>query len=417
MFDLDRWEEIWHTISRNRKRSIMTAFGVFWGIFMLVVMTGAGLGLKRTIMSNVGEMSTNTCFFFPNPTAVPYKGMQSGRWWEFRNDDVAAIKKQVPGVKYAAGMMWGRQGNFSYKDKKGEYSLMGYMPDYQKIDPQQLRFGRFINDLDIEQQRKVCVIGAQVWKNLFPGGENPVGETIKMNGMYVTVVGVMIPQGGGIQFSDPEQTVAIPFSLMQQMYNRGDRFDGLAVTGKDNVSAKEMEEEIRTLLMNRHIISPEDTKAIGGFNIGEQFEQIANLFFGIMLLTWIVGAGTLLAGVVGVSNIMLVVIRERTQEIGVRRAIGAPPRAIIMQIMSESFVLTFVAGVVGLACGVGVLSAVDSVLQAKAAGSDMPPSSWQITFGAAMLSGFVLVAGSLIAGIIPANRAMRIKPVDAIREE
>ncbi len=417
MFDLDRWEEIWATIARNRKRSIMTAFGVFWGIFMLVAMTGAGLGLERKIRLNAGNMATNTCFFFTNSTGIPYNGFRAGRYWSFENEDIDAIKKEA-GVKYASGIIWGAQYNFSHANHKGTYQVMGYMPDFQKINPQFIRYGRYINELDMIQERKVCVIGKQVWQDLFPGGENPVGTQIRLNDMYMTVVGVYEPTSANIHFSDDENTVIVPFSTLQRLYNMGDKFGGLAITGYDDIPVKDLETDSKSTIIARHIyISPDDTKAIGGFNVGEQFEQMSKLFLGISLLIWIVGIGTLLAGIVGVSNIMLVVIRERTQEIGVRRALGAKPRVIISQIMSESFVLTFIAGVLGLAAGVGVLSVVDSVTAAGAAASGEPAVSWQIPFGTGILSAGVLVVGSLLAGIIPANRAMRIKPVDAIREE
>jgi len=416
MFDLDRWEEIWATIARNRKRSIMTAFGVFWGIFMLVAMTGAGLGLERKIRYNAGDMATNTCFFFTNSTGIPYNGFRAGRYWSFENEDIDAIKKEA-GVKYASGIIWGNQYNFSHGNRKGTYQVMGYMPDYQKINPQFIRFGRYINELDMIQERKVCVIGKQVWKDLFPGGENPVGIQIRLNDMYLTVVGMYEPNAN-TGFSDDENTVIVPFSTLQRLYNMGDKFGGLVITGYDDIPVKELETNSKATIIARHIyISPDDTKAIGGFNMGEEFELVSKLFLGISLLIWIVGIGTLLAGIVGVSNIMLVVIRERTQEIGVRRALGAKPRVIISQIMSESFVLTFIAGVLGLAAGVGVLSIVDSVTAAGAAAGGERAVSWQIPLGTGLLAAGVLVVGSLLAGIIPANRAMRIKPVDAIREE
>ena len=408
MFDLDRWEEIWATIARNRKRSIMTAFGVFWGIFMLVAMTGAGLRLERNVF-NVGDLATNTCFFFPNSTSIPYNGFRAGRYWSFKNEDIDAIKKEV-GVKYASGIVWGSSYNFSHGNRKGTYQIMGYMPDYQKINPQFIRYGRYINELDMMQERKVCVIARQVWRDLFPGGENPVGARIRLNGMYLTVVGMYEPNTG-IHFSDDDRTVVVPFSMLQKLYNLGDNFGGLAITGYDDVPMKDLETNCKSTIIARHIyISPDDTKAVEEFDLDEEFEQVSKLFLGISLLIWIVGIGTLLAGIVGVSNIMFVVIRERTQEIGVRRALGAKPRAIVSQIMSESFVLTFIAGVLGFVAGVGALSIVDSVTAASGV-------SWQIPFGTGILSAGVLVVGSLLAGIIPADRALRIKPVDAIREE
>ena len=409
MFDLDRWEEIWQTISRNRKRSIMTAFGVFWGIFMLTIMLGAGLGLKNALFSQLGDMSVNSCFFWGGRTSIPYKGLPSGRYWQFENEDLAAIKKQVPNVRSVG---WGSEYKFSRNDKKGDYSLVGYNPDFQQISPQPIRFGRFFNEIDMEQQRKVCILTEQVWLDLFPGGEDPVGSTIRMNNMYLTVIGMIKVPDRGFRFHG-DKSVLMPVSTMQQMYNMGHKLHSVAVAANDDADIKEVETNIKQLVFARHTISPDDTKAVYSQNLGEQVNKFNSLFGGIGTLTWIVGIGTLLAGLVGVSNIMLVIVRERTQEIGVRRALGARPRIIISQIMSESFVLTFVAGIFGLALAVALLSGAESVLTASA-GRPIRP---QISFGTGMLSMTVLILGSLLAGILPASRALRIKPVDAIREE
>lgn len=416
-FDLDRWNEIWQTISRNKKRSIMTALGVFWGIFMLTVMLGAGLGLGRLFRTQLGDMSTNTLLMQPSQTGVPYKGMPKGRWWRMDNEDVESIRK-LPQVKYASGVYWGNELHCTYGTRKGDYSLMGYMPDYQKINPQKIIFGRFINEVDMLNKRKVCVIGTQMWKDLFPGGEDPSGKVIKMNNSYFTVVGVMKRQSSAMSFSDIERTAVVPISLAQQMFGRGSQIHMLAMAGHDHTPSKEVEQAVKSVVFARHIISPDDQQAAWCMATAEMFEKVNGLFRGIALLTWIVGLGTLLAGIVGVSNIMLVLVKERTQEIGIRRALGAPPLAIISQILSESFVLTFIAGVMGLAAAVGVLSLVDSIYyQAVTVAQDGAEVSWVISFGMGMTALGILVAGSLVAGIIPANRALKIKAVDAIREE
>ena len=412
MFDLDRWEEIWQTISRNRKRSIMTAFGVFWGIFMLTIMLGAGLGLKNALFSQLGDMSVNSCFFWGGRTSIPYKGLPSGRYWQFENEDLAAIKKQVPNVRSVGSVIWGSEYKFSRNDKKGDYSLVGYNPDFQQISPQPIRFGRFFNEIDMEQQRKVCILTEQVWLDLFPGGEDPVGSTIRMNNMYLTVIGMIKVPDRGFRFHG-DKSVLMPVSTMQQMYNMGHKLHSVAVAANDDADIKEVETNIKQLVFARHTISPDDTKAVYSQNLGEQVNKFNSLFGGIGTLTWIVGIGTLLAGLVGVSNIMLVIVRERTQEIGVRRALGARPRIIISQIMSESFVLTFVAGIFGLALAVALLSGAESVLTASA-GRPIRP---QISFGTGMLSMTVLILGRLLAGILLARSALRIKPVYAIREE
>ena len=417
MFDLDRWKEIWETIARNRKRSIMTGLGVFWGIFMFTVMMGFGMWLGRTALSSLGRSSTKTTYLFTDQTSIPYQGMPSGRWWNFDMHDLEAIRQQVPDIKYAAAMNWGGSQKVSHNERKGEYYLMGYTPDFQKINPQPLKFGRFINQPDMEGKRKVCVIGGQIWKELFPGGENPVGEVIKMNDLYLTVVGVMERGSTSINIgSNPETTIAVPNSLVQQLWNEGSSVDMITIMAEDDVRIQDIEEKCKRIIAANHIISPDDKKAISGFNLGEQFEKVNGLLNGISLLTWIVGLGTLLAGIVGVSNIMLVIVRERTQEIGVRRAIGARPWSIISQILSESFLLTFIAGILGLAAGVGALSVFEKLIAATTElGSDMQPL--QISFGLGITATLIIIAGSLLAGIIPASRAMKIKAVDAIREE
>lgn len=415
MFDLDRWKEIWETIARNRKRSIMTGLGVFWGIFMFTVLMGFGMWLGRTATASLGGYSTNTSYFFTDQTSIPYKGMPSGRWWDFDTRDLEAIRRQVPEIKYAAAMNWGGRQNVSYNDRKGEYYLMGYTHDFQQINPQPLKFGRFINRPDMDGKRKVCVIGEQIWKELFPGGENPVGENIKMNDLYLTVVGVMERGSTSINIgSNPETTIAVPNPLVQQLWNEGTSVDMIAVTAEDGASIEKVEEQCKRIIAANHIISPDDKKAISGFNLGEEFEKLNGLLGGIGLLTWIVGLGTLLAGIVGVSNIMLVIVRERTQEIGVRRAIGARPWSIISQILSESFLLTFIAGILGLAAGVGLLSLFEKLIATSMDGGMQP---LQITFGLGITATLIIIAGSLLAGIIPASRAMKIKAVDAIREE
>ncbi len=416
-FDIDRWNEIWQTIARNRKRSIMTALGVFWGIFMLTVMLGAGTGLGRMFRGQLGDMATNTILMQPQQTGMPYKGMPKNRWWRMDNGDVDAVR-QLPEVLYASAVYWGDEQHCSYEQRKGDYSIMGYSPDYQRIQPQKIPYGRYINEMDMARNRKVCVIGTQVQKDLFPGTPDPTGKTIKIGSSYFTVVGVIRKQSTVMSFSDLERTIIVPVSLAQQLYGSGNRIHMLALAGRDDTPSEAVERACRETVFARHLISPDDEKAVWTMAAAEMFEKVNGLFRGIALLTWIVGLGTLLAGIVGVSNIMLVLVKERTQEIGIRRALGAPPSAIIGQILSESFVLTFIAGVLGLTAGVGVLSVADSIFyQAVTVAQEGVEVSWQVSFGTAMLSLVILVAGSLLAGVIPALRALSIKAVDAIREE
>ncbi|MDE6711238.1 MAG: ABC transporter permease, partial [Alistipes sp.] len=346
IFDSDRWNEIWQTISRNRRRSVMTALGVFWGIFMLTVMLGAGMGLGRLFRAQLGDMSTNTILMQPQQTGIPYKGMPKNRWWRFNNGDVDAVRK-LPEVLHASAVYWGGQLHCSRSERKGDYDLMGYSPDYQRINPQKIIFGRFINDVDMQHKRKVCVIGTQVWKDLFPGGGDPTGKVVKVNNSDFTVVGVLRKQSTAMSFSNVETTVVIPVSLAQQLFGQGDFVHMIALAGRDDTSSERVERACKETLFARHLIAPDDEKAAWSMAVSEIFDKIQGLFRGIALLTWIVGLGTLLAGIVGVSNIMLVTIKERTQEIGIRRAIGAPPSSIMTQILSESFVLTFISWTLG----------------------------------------------------------------------
>lgn len=416
-FDTDRWSEIWQTIARNKKRSIMTALGIFWGIFMLIVMLGAGQGLGRMFRTVLGDMSNNTMFFLPDQTSLPFKGMPADRWWQIENADVETVR-ELDKVKYATGVIFGGTFNCSRADRKGSYSLMGYAPEMQKIQPQPMVFGRYINNVDLLQKRKVCVIGTQVWKDLFPGGEDPVGQTIKVGNFYFTVIGVILKKGQFHFGSSVERSIILPVTLAQQLFGRGKNVDMISVAGDEATPSKEVELLCKQAIFARHLISPDDERAAWTISTSEMFSNVMKLFRGIALLTWIVGLGTLFAGIVGVSNIMLVLVKERTQEIGIRRALGAKPSIIISQILSESFVLTFIAGITGLAAAVGLLSVVDSIYyQTQVATMQGPDVSWQISFWTGILCLSILIAGSLAAGIIPASRALKIKAVDAIREE
>lgn len=415
IFDIDCWKEIWETISRNRKRSVLTGLGVFWGIFMFTVMMGFGTWLNRFTLATLGDISTNTTFMFPSQTSIPYRGMPSGRWWTLDTNDIESIRKQIPEVRHIAAMHMAGPQQTTYNDRKGTYYLLGCYPEYIDIYPQPLRFGRFINRPDIDNRRKVCVIGEQIWRELFPDGSNPVGKAINMNGLYLDIVGV-IQRGSTVIHigSDTETTIFTPITMTQQLWNVGNAVDMIMVTADDKTDIMDIDRRCRSIIAANHIISPDDPKAISGFNLGEVFGRVQNMFGGLSLLTWVVGLETLLAGIVGVSNIMLVVVRERTQEIGIRRAIGARPSSIISQILSESFILTFISGIFGLATGVGALTVLEKVV---ASAFDEPIPPLQISFWLGITATLIIIAGSLLAGIIPAGRALRIKAVDAIREE
>jgi putative ABC transport system permease protein len=417
MFDVDRFQEIWVTITRNKVRSFLTGFGVFWGIFMLIIMLGAGHGLEHGMMKNIEGFATNSCFMGAGTTSEPYKGFQTGRRWNIHNRDLDILMKSVPDIECLSPMLWGARStnNVVFEDNSGSYNVRGLHANYVKIEQQRMTYGRFINDIDILQARKVCVIGTKVYEELFPTKGNPIGHYIRINGIYYQVVGVSSGVASVNIGGRSEESVIIPFTTMQQISNQGDVIHMLAAIARQDVSAKEMEEKMKEVLKSNNSVAPTDKQALWGFNLEEQFNIFKYLFIGIAIVIWIVGSGTLFAGIVGVSNIMMVTVKERTKEIGIRRALGAKPRTIMAQIMTESLVLTSIAGLLGLCLGVLCLQLADMYWLQNA--ENMFLSDPVVSFGTALTSTFILLLSGLFAGSIPASRALRIKAIDAIREE
>lgn len=418
MFDIDRWQEIWITITRNKTRSLLTCFGVFWGILMLVLLLGSGKGMQNGIFKNVNGFATNSCFFYTDRTGEPYKGYKKGRYWSMRNRDLEAIKRQVQGIKYISPMQWANSGNNNVVrgQKAGTYNIRGVYPDYFNIETQHIYYGRLFNEIDMNEKRKVCLIGTRVYEVLFKPGEDPTGQYIRVNGIYYQVIGVIKAKPRASIGGRTEESVMIPFSTLQQTSNNGDKFWFLCVTGEDGYSCDKITEDVKTLLKSQNEISPTDPQAVGSFSIAKQAETFNMLFTGIDILVWLVGMGTLLAGIIGVSNIMMVTVKERTKEIGVRRALGAKPVNIITQVMSESLVLTALAGLIGLSLGVFLLDIVNKVLS-SASNEDTFFTNPEININTAIVATIILLISGLLAGLIPAWRAMQIKAIDAIREE
>lgn len=418
MFDLDKWQEIWNTITANKMRSVMTGFGVFWGIFMLVILIGVGNAFQGGMEQNIKGFATNSGFFFTNVTSEPYKGFRKGRSWNMNNRDLEIIKQKATALEYISPMLFGESSskNIVMGRKSTSAQVMGVYPDQFKIQTQTVIKGRLFNDLDIRNVGKVALIGKTVAENLFDSGQDPIGAYIRVNGIYFQVVGVIRPNSKAQIGGDAETSVYIPFSTMQKAFNQGDIIHFMGATAKEGMSVSTLEDQIKTILKTNHNIAPNDEKAIRSFNIEKEFKTFANLFLGIRTLIWIVGLGSLLSGIIGVSNIMLVTVRERTREIGVRRALGAKPVTIVSQIVSESFILTFIAGFGGLFFGVIILELI-SIGMRGGASEDMffiPPF---ISFGTALVSMSILIASGLFAGLMPALRALSIKAIDAIREE
>lgn len=418
MFDIDRWQEIWVTITRNKMRSVLTCFGVFWGIFMLVLLLGSGKGMQNGIFKNVNGFATNSCFFYTERTGEPYKGYKKGRNWSMRNRDIVTIKEKVQGIKYISPMHWGEQGsnNVVRGQKAGSYNVRGVYPDYFNIETQHIYYGRLFNEIDMKEKRKVCLIGTRVYEVLFNPGEDPTGQYVRVNGIYYQVIGVIKAKPRASIGGRTEESVMLPFTTLQQTTNNGDKFWFLCITGEDGYSCDKITEDVKTILKSQNEISPTDPQAVGSFSIAKQAETFNMLFTGIDILVWLVGMGTLLAGIIGVSNIMMVTVKERTKEIGVRRALGAKPANIISQVMSESLLLTALAGLLGLSVGVFLLDVVNRVLE-SAGDSDTFFSNPEININTAIAATVILLISGLLAGLIPAWRAMQIKAIDAIREE
>ncbi|MBP1614073.1 MAG: putative transporter ATP-binding protein [Bacteroidetes bacterium] len=412
-YDIDTWEEILLTITRNKTRSLLTAFGVFWGIFMLIALIGGGQGMQDMMKANFEGFATNSCFVWPQKTGEPYKGFRKGRDWSLENGDITRLRRDVPDIDVITPTInkWGATA--LYGDKKSSCIVKGLYPDYDKIETQDMRYGRFINDVDILEQRKVCSIGKRVYEELFKKGENPCGQFVRVDGIYYRIIGVCVSEGNININGNASESIVLPFSTMQQAYNFGKNIDLACITAKPGIKITDLQDQVEKVIKEAHYISPNDKQAVMLLNAEAMFSMVDNLFSGIRMLIWMVGLGTLLAGAIGVSNIMMVTVKERTTEIGIRRAIGARPKDILQQILSESVVLTAVAGMAGISFGVLILQAAEIGINA----SGTYNAHFQVSFWMAIGTCALLITLGLLAGLAPAYRAMAIKPIEAIRDE
>ena len=420
MFDFDGLKEIWQTIARNKTRSLLTAFGVFWGVFLLVVLSSTGNGFENGMMRQVEGVTPNTGLFFSGTTSEPYKGYQKGRNWSMNLSDLEVIKEKIPNIvaiSPEASVWTSEDKNVVFGNRSGSYTVKGVMPEYNYIMKSRILKGRFINDTDIANHRKVCLLGKRAYEELFDKGEDPLGKMVRVNGLYFQVVGVISTYNTNVQINgSPDESVVLPYTTMNQLFSLGDNVHFFLLAASDNASIAEIEEDVKQLLKQRHDIAPDDKTAISSFNLEEIFKMFKGLFLGIHILIWIVGLGTLLSGIIGVSNIMLVTVKERTREIGVRRAIGAKPKSIIKQVLSESLLLTTLAGLVGLCIGVGIMALV-ATITANMPSDNMMFQDPNISFKAAVAATIIVIISGLLAGVLPAWRAIQIKAIDAIREE
>ncbi|MCD8194465.1 MAG: ABC transporter permease [Tannerellaceae bacterium] len=419
MFDIDKWIEIWVTITRNKTRSLLTCFGVFWGILMLIILLGSGTGMKNGMLGGLDGFAMNSLFFYSDRTSEPYKGFNKGRYWSMRNRDIESIQRNVKDIEAMSPVIWGNRSdkNIVYGQVAGTYNVKGVGAEYFNIETQILHFGRLLNEIDIREKRKVCLIGTDVNQTLFQG-KDPCGNYIRVNGLYYQVVGVIHQRSSNINLGGRSaESVLLPYSTMQQTSNRGDVFNFLAVSVPRGRNVQTVLDDITAILKTQNEISPTDPQAVGVQNLAVMFGTFENLFIGIDVLVWLVGMGTLLAGIIGISNIMMVTVKERTKEIGVRRALGAKPFNILTQVMSESLVLTAMAGLSGLTIGVFLLDVVNRLLASQPSDNGTFFKNPEVSIQTAIAATIVLLISGLIAGIIPAWRALQIKAIDAIREE
>jgi putative ABC transport system permease protein len=409
MFDLDKWQEIFATIRKNKLRTFLTGFSVAWGIFMLIVLLGSGNGLQNGIEYQFKADATNTLWLFPGSTTMAYKGMKPGRQINFTNEDYNFVKEYIPGVEeISARYFFWENRIISYKKQFGSFDLICVHPDMQLIEKIVVDQGRLLNKVDQLGNRKVVIIGLPVKAALFKNGENPVGEYIRVNGVPFKVVGVFTDRN-----DRDEQRIYLPISTAQMIFNGGNSIHNLTLTTNLSAAQSEvLEQTLRTKLANRHRFNSEDKSALYISNTLREFKQFQNMFMGIKLFILVIGLFTIIAGVVGVSNIMIIVVNERTKEIGIRKAIGATPWSVIFLIIFESVIITAFAGYIGLVSGIGLLELVNKFMPA----SDFFRNP-EVNFNIAVAATLILVLSGMLAGLFPAIKAARIRPVIALRDE
>ncbi|MBO4443950.1 MAG: ABC transporter permease [Bacteroidaceae bacterium] len=406
-FDIDTYREIADSLVRNKRRSLLTGFGVFWGLFMLLFLIGGGAGLKELLANNFSGFANNTVILISSNTSMPYKGLKEGRYWSFEYKDVERLRQMVPELDVVAPMISAWSGSVAYESRTSTAGVKGITADYDKVETSKMKYGRYINEMDVEQERKVCVIGKDIYNELFPDGGDPCGSYVEVGSVHLQIIGVDFNSGNMSINQRASRSVCMPISVASKLYHRGTTVDILCLTGKSGVKMTTLEDRMRQVMARQHNFDPKDDQAMLILNTQQIFSIVDNLFRGLNFLIWLVGLGTLLAGAIGVSNIMMVTVKERTVEIGIRRAIGALPQEILMQIILESVSLTTIAGSFGIVFSTLMLRGLEMIAK----------STFQIGFWTAIVAMLLLVVLGVIAGLAPALRAMHIKPVDAMRDE
>lgn len=411
IFDIENWREIGATLARNKTRTFLTAFGIFWGTAMLAMLWGGAHGMEGMIRRNFAGFSTNLGGVFPNQTSISYKGFNKGMYWSLNQTDIETIRRITPDIEYSSTVSQ-NYGNIQYGTSSVRAAITGFEPDFSKISIPIVYSGRLLNAADEAASRKVALIGKDLAGELFRT-EDPIGKYISANGVFFMVVGIIGQSGNANIGSRFEVSVIIPASTFRRTYNTGNRIDFFIFTAESGRKPSELKPYIMRSICSNHPISPEDENAVWFMDISEEFETVDNLFLGISLLALFVGAGSLMAGIIGIGNIMWIIVKERTQEIGIRRAIGAKPRDIIAQILSEGVVLTSIAGMAGVCFATIVLAVADFVTSDPILG----PAGFSLSFTRAMSIVAVFLVLGTAAGTLPALKAMHIKPIEAMRDK
>ena len=419
MFDKDRWKEIIEVLTSNLFRTILTAFGVFWGILILIILLAAGKGLENGIKSDFGDIATNTMFMWTRSTTKPYKGLPKGRNFRFKLEDVTSIRDNFSNLRFVSPRNqlggFGGANNVIRGINAGAYNVYGDYPEIINQDPMSITAGRFINHSDIKEKRKIAIIGEGVKTGLYKKDEKVIGSYIKIQGVSFLVVGTYKKKNNGGDGEEGQKEIYVPFTSFSQAFNRADNVGWMAITANDGSSISDLKEGIVALVKEKRKVHPKDKRAVGHFDLYEQYNRVESLFGAMRFIAYFVGVLVLLSGIIGVSNIMLIVVKERTKEIGIRRALGEKPWSIKLQILMESIFLTITSGMAGITVGALFIYGINKVLEMNGpVDMFLNPS---VSLGVVVSALLILVFSGLLAGFIPAQSAIKTRPIDAIRAE